>query len=95
VWVLEAAKALDVPSVSSVVVATAIKTKIDIFLAVVFMLTLTHPRKESAKEKGVSIIDSQDIDLFFKLIKKGHKHSAMDRFYKVKSTETILDACDE
>ena len=39
-WVLEAAKAVDVPSVSIVVVATAKKTKIDI-LAVVFMLTLT------------------------------------------------------
>jgi hypothetical protein len=39
VWVLEAAKAIDVPSVSVVVVATAIKTKIYIFLAVVFMLT--------------------------------------------------------
>jgi hypothetical protein len=36
--VSEAAKAVDVPSVS-VVVATAIKTKIDIFLAVVLMLT--------------------------------------------------------
>jgi hypothetical protein len=36
--VLEAAKAVDVPSVS-IVVATAIKTKIDIFLAVVLMLT--------------------------------------------------------
>ena len=39
-WVLEAAKAVDVPSASVVVVATA-KTKINIFLAVVFMLTLT------------------------------------------------------
>jgi len=38
VWVLEAAKLVDVPSVSVVVVATAKKTKIDI-LAVVFMLT--------------------------------------------------------
>ena len=38
VWVLEAAKAVDVPSVSVVVVSTAKKTKIDI-LAVVFMLT--------------------------------------------------------
>jgi hypothetical protein len=39
VWVLEAAIAVDVPSASVVVVAMAIKTKIDIFLAVVFMLT--------------------------------------------------------
>ena len=38
VWVL-AAIAVDVPSASVVVVTTAIKTKIDIFLAVVFMLT--------------------------------------------------------
>jgi hypothetical protein len=38
-WVLEAAIAVDVPSASVVVVTTAIKTKIDIFLAVVFMLT--------------------------------------------------------
>jgi hypothetical protein len=37
VWVL-AAIAVDVPS-ASVVVAMAIKRKIDIFLAVVFMLT--------------------------------------------------------
>ena len=37
-WVL-AAIAVDVPSASVVVVAMAIKTKIDIFLAVVFMLT--------------------------------------------------------
>jgi hypothetical protein len=34
-----AAIAVDVPSASVVVVAMAIKTKIDIFLAVVFMLT--------------------------------------------------------
>ena len=38
VWVLEAAKAVDVPSASIVVVATAIKKKIDTFFAVVFML---------------------------------------------------------
>jgi hypothetical protein len=38
VWVL-AAIAVDVPSASVVVVAIAIKTRIDIFLAVVFMLT--------------------------------------------------------
>ena len=38
VWVF-AAIAVDVPSASVVVVTTAIKTKIDIFLAVVFMLT--------------------------------------------------------
>jgi hypothetical protein len=38
VWVL-AAIAVDVPSASVVVVAMAIKTKIDIFLAVVFKLT--------------------------------------------------------
>ena len=36
-WVLEAAIAVDVPSASVVVVTTAIKTKIDIFLAIVFM----------------------------------------------------------
>ncbi len=39
VWELEAAIAVDVPSVSAVVVVTAIKTKIDIFVAVDFMLT--------------------------------------------------------
>jgi len=39
VWVLEAAIAVDVPSASVVIVAMAMKTKIDIFLAVVFMLT--------------------------------------------------------
>ena len=38
-WVLEAAIAVDVPSASVVVVITVIKTKIDIFLEVVFMLT--------------------------------------------------------
>jgi hypothetical protein len=38
VWVF-AAIAVDVPSASVVVVAMAIKTKIDIFLSVVFMLT--------------------------------------------------------
>jgi hypothetical protein len=38
VWVLEAAKAVDVPNITAVVVATAKKTNIDI-LAVVFMLT--------------------------------------------------------
>ncbi|HYA85229.1 MAG TPA: hypothetical protein VEH06_17555 [Candidatus Bathyarchaeia archaeon] len=36
---IEAVIAVDVPSASVVVVTTAIKTKIDIFLAVVFMLT--------------------------------------------------------
>jgi len=51
-------------------------------------------RKESAKEKGVSVIDSQDVDIFFKLLKKDYKRSTKDLFYKVISTDRQIDCED-